>query len=131
MPDPFAGGGAIPLEARRLGCEAVAADINPGGVVHPALHAPPSALAVRGGTAVAVVRATRSGFGRASTPDAYEQGGVSEPNASNHDSIRETRRSEEERWAIDAWPRVCQREKALPVRRDTMRAGRPRTQERS
>ena len=27
--DPFAGGGAIPLEAMRLGCEAVAADINP------------------------------------------------------------------------------------------------------
>ena len=27
--DPFAGGGAIPLEAMRLGCEAVATDINP------------------------------------------------------------------------------------------------------
>src|SRR5262245_3632437 len=27
--DPFAGGGAIPLEARRLGCEATAIDINP------------------------------------------------------------------------------------------------------
>ena len=27
--DPFAGGGAIPLEAMRLGCEAVAADVNP------------------------------------------------------------------------------------------------------
>ena len=27
--DPFAGGGVIPLEAMRLGCEAVAADINP------------------------------------------------------------------------------------------------------
>ena len=27
--DPFAGGGAIPLEAMRLGCEAVASDINP------------------------------------------------------------------------------------------------------
>ena len=27
--DPFAGGGAIPLEAMRLGCEAVAVDINP------------------------------------------------------------------------------------------------------
>ena len=27
--DPFAGGGAIPLEAIRLGCEATAADINP------------------------------------------------------------------------------------------------------
>ncbi len=27
--DPFAGGGAIPLEALRLGCQAVAADINP------------------------------------------------------------------------------------------------------
>ncbi len=27
--DPFAGGGAIPLEAMRLGCEAIAADINP------------------------------------------------------------------------------------------------------
>lgn len=27
--DPFAGGGAIPLEAMRLGCEATAADINP------------------------------------------------------------------------------------------------------
>ena len=26
--DPFAGGGAIPLEAMRLGCEAVAADLN-------------------------------------------------------------------------------------------------------
>ena len=27
--DPFAGGGAIPLEAMRLGCETVASDINP------------------------------------------------------------------------------------------------------
>ena len=27
--DPFAGGGAIPLEAMRLGCEATAMDINP------------------------------------------------------------------------------------------------------
>ena len=27
--DPFAGGGAIPLEAMRLGCEVVASDINP------------------------------------------------------------------------------------------------------
>ena len=27
--DPFAGGGAIPLEAMRLGCEAVASEINP------------------------------------------------------------------------------------------------------
>ena len=27
--DPFAGGGAIPLEASRLGCEAVASDLNP------------------------------------------------------------------------------------------------------
>lgn len=27
--DPFAGGGAIPLEAMRLGCEAMASDINP------------------------------------------------------------------------------------------------------
>ena len=29
MLDPFAGGGAIPLEAMRLGCEAMAPDINP------------------------------------------------------------------------------------------------------
>ena len=27
--DPFAGGGAIPLEAMRLGCETTAIDINP------------------------------------------------------------------------------------------------------
>ena len=27
--DPFAGGGAIPLEAMRLGCEATAPDLNP------------------------------------------------------------------------------------------------------
>ena len=27
--DPFAGGGAIPLEAMRLGCEVTASDINP------------------------------------------------------------------------------------------------------
>ena len=27
--DPFAGGGALPLEAMRLGCEAAAIDINP------------------------------------------------------------------------------------------------------
>src|SRR5690606_28440993 len=27
--DPFAGGGAIPLEALRLGCEAQAVDLNP------------------------------------------------------------------------------------------------------
>ena len=35
------------------------------GVVHPALHAPLSAPAGRGGTAIAVVRAARSGLGRA------------------------------------------------------------------
>ena len=29
MLDPFAGGGAVPPEAMRLGCEATAADINP------------------------------------------------------------------------------------------------------
>ena len=29
MLDPFAGGGAIPLEATRLGCEVTASDINP------------------------------------------------------------------------------------------------------
>ncbi|MBI3303012.1 MAG: DNA adenine methylase, partial [Deltaproteobacteria bacterium] len=27
--DPFAGGGAIPLEATRLGCQAIANDYNP------------------------------------------------------------------------------------------------------
>ena len=27
--DPFAGGGSIPLEAMRLGCEAFASDLNP------------------------------------------------------------------------------------------------------
>lgn len=27
--DPFAGGGAIPLEALRLGCETYASDLNP------------------------------------------------------------------------------------------------------
>ena len=27
--DPFAGGGAIPLEAMRLGCNVTASDINP------------------------------------------------------------------------------------------------------
>ena len=36
--DPFAGGGAIPLEAMRLGCEVTASDLNPRGVVHPAVH---------------------------------------------------------------------------------------------
>ena len=29
MLDPFAGGGAIPLEAMRLGCDVTAMDINP------------------------------------------------------------------------------------------------------
>src|SRR5260370_9410837 len=29
VPDPFAGGGAIPLEAMRLGCDVTAVDINP------------------------------------------------------------------------------------------------------
>ena len=29
MLDPFAGGGAIPLEAMRLGCEVTASDLNP------------------------------------------------------------------------------------------------------
>ncbi|MFQ6055633.1 MAG: hypothetical protein ACE5KT_01315 [Methanosarcinales archaeon] len=28
--DPFAGGGSIPLEALRLGCEVYASDYNPG-----------------------------------------------------------------------------------------------------
>lgn len=31
--DPFAGGGAIPLEAARLGCEAIASDLNPVAVL--------------------------------------------------------------------------------------------------
>lgn len=31
--DPFAGGGAIPLEAQRLGCEAHASDLNPLAVI--------------------------------------------------------------------------------------------------
>lgn len=33
MVDPFAGGGSIPLEGLRLGCEAVAADLNPVAVI--------------------------------------------------------------------------------------------------
>ncbi len=37
--DPFAGGGAIPLEAMRLGCEATASRHQPGGLVHPQVHA--------------------------------------------------------------------------------------------
>ena len=31
--DPFAGGGAIPLEALRLGCETYASDLNPAAVL--------------------------------------------------------------------------------------------------
>ena len=31
FPDPFAGGGALPLEAQRLGLEAHASDLKPGG----------------------------------------------------------------------------------------------------
>ena len=52
--DPFAGGGAIPLEAMRLGCEVTAMDINPGGMVHPEVHAriPPET----GGTDAAAAR---------------------------------------------------------------------------
>ena len=40
--DPFAGGGAIPLEAMRLGCEAVASDLNPVAwfILRCALHYP-------------------------------------------------------------------------------------------
>ncbi len=40
--DPFAGGGAIPLEAMRLGCEAVAADLNPAAwfILRCTLHYP-------------------------------------------------------------------------------------------
>ena len=40
--DPFAEGGAIPLEAMRLGCEAVEADINPVAwfILHCTLHYP-------------------------------------------------------------------------------------------
>ncbi|MDE2653627.1 MAG: DUF1156 domain-containing protein [Gemmatimonadota bacterium] len=40
--DPFAGGGAIPLEAMRLGCETFAADLNPVAwfVLRLALHYP-------------------------------------------------------------------------------------------
>jgi len=33
--DPFAGGGSIPLEALRVGCEAFASDLNPGRLSHP------------------------------------------------------------------------------------------------
>ena len=40
--DPFAGGGAIPLEAMRLGCETVASDLNPVAwfVLRGTLHYP-------------------------------------------------------------------------------------------
>ena len=42
--DPFAGGGAIPLEAMRLGCEVVASDLNPVAwfTLRCALHYPHS-----------------------------------------------------------------------------------------
>ena len=33
MVDPFAGGGSIPLEALRLGCDAFASDLNPVAVL--------------------------------------------------------------------------------------------------
>ena len=36
--DPFAGGGAIPLEAMRLGCEVVANDLDPDCLVCPEMH---------------------------------------------------------------------------------------------
>ena len=37
--DMFAGGGAIPLEALRLGCEAYALDLNPVAHIIQLLHA--------------------------------------------------------------------------------------------
>ncbi len=36
--DMFAGGGAIPLEAMRLGCDVTAIDYNPVGLVYPEMH---------------------------------------------------------------------------------------------
>ena len=61
MLDPFAGGGAIPLEAMRLGCEAVAADINPvaGFILRCTLHYP-RLLAGRGERGRRAVRRMRS-----------------------------------------------------------------------
>ena len=57
--DPFAGGGAIPLEAMRLGCEAVAADLNPVAWFILRCHAALSAAARRADTGAAGVRVAR------------------------------------------------------------------------
>ena len=62
--DPFAGGGAIPLEAMRLGCETVRLGPEPGRVVHPALHAALSAAAGREEAPLAGVRLARTGVRR-------------------------------------------------------------------
>ena len=58
--DPFAGGGAIPLEAMRLGCETVAADINPVAwfVLRCTLYYPQ--LAIGSEASLAGVRGRRS-----------------------------------------------------------------------
>ena len=57
--DPFAGGGAIPLEAMRLGCEVTASDLNPVAwfVLRCTLHYP--AAGCGAGTAAAGVRGPR------------------------------------------------------------------------
>jgi adenine-specific DNA methylase len=88
--DPFAGGGSIPLEALRLGCDAFASDLNPVRLPDlqspPRRHPPPRAGArasYRAGGAWARTRSTDAGQDAASCFRKHA-GGTVEPIRNSH-----------------------------------------------
>ena len=92
--DPFAGGGAIPLEAMRLGCEAVAADINPVAwfILRCTLHYP-RLLAGKARPLPAFALADR----RFTEAFIIKGRGVTKPNRIREESARYGHGAEEER----------------------------------
>ena len=78
--DPFAGGGAIPLEGLRLGCEVEASDLNPvavlilkGTVEYPQKYGQPHSLPVPEYIRQAAVDPSQSRFNDGQLVDAYQR----------------------------------------------------------
>ena len=78
--DPFAGGGAIPLEGLRLGCEVEASDLNPvavlilkGTVEYPQKHGQPNSRPVPDYIREAANDPTQSRFNDGDLVDAYKR----------------------------------------------------------
>ena len=78
--DPFAGGGAIPLEGLRLGCEVEASDLNPvavlilkGTLEYPQKYGQPDSRPVRTTSARRDAADLQSGFGGGEGAEAYRR----------------------------------------------------------